>query len=281
MKIGVFVFSTDESIRPAVLARAVEERGFESLWLPEHAHVPTSRETPYPLSADGTLPREYTRIYDPFVALSMAAAVTSTIKLGTGICLVSQREPIKLAKAVASLDRLSDGRFLFGIGAGWLREEMEALGTDFETRWKLTADRVAAMKACWTQDETQYVGDYAQIPPTSVYPKPVQKPHPPIFIGAASRWARQRVAEWADGWMPNYTKPEFLQKGIADLKARVSAAGRDPASVSVTVFGAPVQALDAYRELEVDRCILGLPYAEEAEVLKALDRCAEALLSGE
>ena len=277
MKIGVFVFSTDESIHPAVLARAAEERGFESLWLPEHAHVPTSRETPYPLAADGTLPGQYTRIYDPFVALSMAAAVTERIMLGTGICLVSQREPIKLAKAIASLDRLSGGRFLFGIGAGWLREEMEALGTDFKTRWKLTADRVAAMKACWTQDETQYSGEYVEIPPTLVYPKPIQKPHPPIYIGAGSRWARQRVAEWADGWMPNYTKPEFLRKGIADLKSRVAEAGRDPASVTVTVFGAPHDNLDAYRELDVDRCILGLPHAEEAEVLEVLERYAEAL----
>ena len=277
MKLGVFVFSTDESIHPATLARAAEERGFESLWLPEHAHVPTSRETPYPPAADGRLPRQYTRIYDPFVALSMAAAVTSRIKLGTGICLVSQREPIKLAKAVASLDRLSDGRFLFGIGAGWLREEMEALGTDFEQRWKLTADRIAAMKACWTQEETRFEGEHVQIPSTWVFPKPVQQPHPPIYVGAGSRWARQRVVEWADGWMPNYTKPEFIGKGMADLERRAEQAGRDPSTIEVTVFGAPIDDLDAYRELGVDRCILGLPYAGEAEILSSLDRYAEAL----
>ncbi len=277
MNIGVFIFATDETIHPVRLAPALEERGFESLWFPEHAHVPTSRETPYPLAADGALPRQYTRIYDPFVALSMAAAATRTLKLGTGICLVSQREPIKLAKAVASLDRLSSGRFLFGIGAGWLREEMEALGTDFETRWKLTTERVAAMKACWTQNETSYDGELVTIPPTWVYPKPMQQPHPPIYIGAGSRFARQRVADWADGWMPNYTKPAFIAKGMADLRARVIAAGRDPGSVTVTVFGAPVESLDAYREIGVDRCILALPYGDEAEVLAMVDRYAKAL----
>lgn len=277
MKIGLYIFSTDESIHPATLARAAEERGFESLWLPEHAHVPTSRETPYPPAPDGVLPREYTRIYDPFVALSMAAAVTEKLRLGTGICLVSQREPIKLAKAVASLDRLSGGRFLFGIGAGWLREEMEALGVDFKTRWQLTADRVAAMKACWAQDEVEYEGEHVTIASTWVYPKPQQRPHPPILIGAGSRFARQRVAEWADAWMPNYTKPEFIQKGIVDLKRRVAAAGRDPESVTVTVFGAPVGSLGAYRDMGVERCILALPHASAPEVMARLDEHATLL----
>ena len=157
MKFGVMMFPTDYAIDPVRLGREVEERGFDSLWFPEHAHVPTSRETPYPLAADGTLPREYTRIYDPFVALGVAAGATSSINLGTGICLVTQRDPIVLAKEVATLDRLSGGRFLFGIGAGWLREEMEALGTDFDSRWKLTEERVAAMKKAWTDDEVEYL----------------------------------------------------------------------------------------------------------------------------
>ncbi len=277
MKLGVFIFSTDETMHPAQLARAVEERGFESLWFPEHAHVPTSRETPYPPAADGVLPREYTRIHDPFVALSVAAAVTERIKVGTGICLVSQREPIKMAKAVASLDLLSGGRVILGIGAGWLREEMEALGTAFDSRWKLTADRIAAMKACWTQDEVQYEGDFTKIPPTWVYPKPAQKPHPPILVGAGSRWARQRVVDWGDGWMPNYTKPEFIAKGMADLRARAEAAGRDPDTLSVTVFGAPLDSLDTYRDMGVDRCILGLPYAGDDEVMARLDAYSTAL----
>jgi len=275
MKLGVFIFATDEAMDPAEVARTAEDRGFESLWFPEHAHVPTSRQTPYPLAADGTLPREYTRIYDPFVALGVAAGATSSIRLGTGICLVTQRDPIVLAKEVATLDRLSGGRFLFGIGAGWLREEMEALGTRFETRWKLTEERVAAMKKAWTDDEVEYHGELVDIPRTWIYPKPAQKPHPPILLGAASKWARQRVVDWADGWLPNFPKPEFIARGVEDLRQRAKRAGRDPDSISINVFGAQPEALEEYRRVGVERVIFRLPHAGAEEVVPELDRYAK------
>ena len=277
MKYGVFIFTTDETMHPAELGRAVEERGFESLWFPEHAHVPTSRTTPYPLSDDGSLPREYTRLLDPFVAMTAAATATESLMLGTGICLISQREPIKLAKAVASLDFLSGGRVLFGIGAGWLREEVESFGVRFEQRWKLTAERIAAMKLAWTEDEVEYHGEHVDVQKTWIYPKPVQKPHPPILIGAASKWARQRVVDWADGWMPNYTKPAFIQKGMADIRERAQKAGRDPDSISVTVFGARPASLAEFEQMGVERCILGLPYAGDDEVLAKLDEYASLI----
>lgn len=275
MHYGVFMFATDRAMHPAELARAAEERSFESVWVPEHAHIPVERRTPYPLARDGRLPEMYVRIYDPFVALAAAAGATQSIKLGTGICLVSQRNPILLAKEVASLDRLSGGRFLFGIGAGWLREEMEALGTDFKTRWKLTAERVAAMKRAWTEDEVEYAGELVKVPRTWIYPKPVQRPHPPVLIGAASRYARQRVVDWGDGWLPNRTDPPFVERGMADLRARAEKAGRNPASVPTTVFGAGPEALDAYERLGVERCIFMLPSAPADQVVPELDRLAK------
>jgi probable F420-dependent oxidoreductase len=279
MKYGVFIFATDRSMHIGSLAKAAEERGFESLWVPEHAHIPVDRQTPYPMAKDGKLPEMYTRIYDPFVALGVAAGATAELKLGTGICLVSQRDPILLAKEIATLDRLSGGRFLFGIGAGWLREEMEALGTKYETRWKVTEERVAAMKRAWTDDEVEFSGEFVNVPPTMIYPKPVQRPHPPIYIGAASRWARQRVVDWADGWLPNRSDPAFVERGIADLRSRAEKAGRDPASIGTTVFGAPPDALDSYARMGVERCIFMLPSAPQEEVLPELDRFAKLLVA--
>ncbi len=276
MQYGVSIMATDRTIDIVSLAPAVEERGFESLWVPEHLHIPVDR-MPYPLAEDGVLPEPYKRTYDPFVSLAMAAAVTRELKLGTGVCLVSERDPILLAKEVASLDRLSGGRFLFGIGAGWLRQEMEALGTAYETRWKLTEERVAALKLAWTEDEVSYSGEFVNIPPTLIYPKPVQRPHPPIYIGAASRWARRRVAAWADGWLPNVSDPRFLERGIADIRARAEQAGRDPGSICVSVFGADSEALDEYARIGVERCVFGLPSAPAEEVMPALDRFAKHL----
>ena len=275
MKYGVFMFATDKAMHIADLARAAEERGFESLWVPEHAHIPTERRTPYPLARDGELPEMYTRIYDPFVTLGVAAGVTREIKLGTGICLVSQRDPIMLAKEVASLDRLSGGRFLFGIGAGWLREEVEAMGTAFESRWQVTEERIAAMKRAWTDDEVEYSGKFVNIPPTWIYPKPLQQPHPPVYIGAASRYARQRVVDWGDGWLPNRTDPPFVERGMADIRARAEKAGRDPESIPTTVFGSAPEALDEYERMGVERCIHRLPSAPAEEVLSELDTFAK------
>jgi len=274
MKYGVFIFATDESIGVAEIARAAEERGFESLWLPEHVHIPVSRETPYPLSPDGVLPEMYKRTYDPFVALGVAAGATADLKLGTGICLVTERDPLVLAKEVATIDRLSGGRFLFGIGAGWLREEMEALGTRFGTRWKVARERIEAMKLAWTEPEPEYRGEFVQFGKTFVFPKPLQQPHPPILIGAGSRWARQRVVDWDAQWLPNRTRPDFIERGILDIRKRASAAGKDPESFPTTVFGPIEGALGAYEQMGVERCIFNLPSAPAGEVLPELDRLA-------
>ena len=200
MKYGCFIFATDYAIRPDELARALEERGFESFWVPEHTHIPASRRSPWP---GGTpLPEEYWHTLDPFVALGAAAAVTSRLRLGTGICLVIERDPITLAKEVASLDWISRGRVLFGVGGGWNPEEMENHGTDFTSRWKVLRERIAAMKEIWTRDEAEFHGKHVNFDKIWSYPKPVQKPYPPILMGGAGPHARQRAAEFDGHWMP-------------------------------------------------------------------------------
>ena len=258
MKLGVFFFTGDRAPPVLDFARTVEGYGFESLWVPEHVHIPTVRTTPFPGAADGVLPPQYFRCADPLLTLAVAGAATTTLKLGTGVCLVSEREPLGLAKAIATLDRDSQGRVVFGIGAGWLREEMETLGTPFEARWDVTTERVAALKALWTAEEAEFHGEWVDIPRTTLLPKPAQSPHPPIHIGAVSRWSRQRVVDWADGWMPLYADPRFIEKGMQDLRERALAAGRDPDSIETTVFGAELDALAEYRRLGVDRCIFML-----------------------
>ena len=272
MKHGAFIFATDRSIDISQLAQEVEQRGFESLWVPEHAHIPDHLETRFPLSDDGELPEMYKRIHDPFVALSFAAAATKTLKLGTGITLVSQREPIVMAKTVASLDRLSGGRVLLGIGAGWLREEMEPLGTRFEDRWKVTTERVAAMRSAWTEDLAAFDGEFVSFPATRVDPKPVQENGPPILIGAGSKWARQRVVDWGDAWMPNIPKPDFIERGMEDLARRAREAGK--AEPPTTVFGAATTDVGFFEGLGVDRVIHVLSSAPADVVLPELDALA-------
>lgn len=274
MKFGVFIFATDLAMDPVELAVAAEERGFESLFVPEHVHMPVDRETPFPRSEDGSLPVEYRRIHDPFVALGAAAGATSEIRLGTGICLVTEHEPIALAKQIASLDMISGGRFDFGIGAGWLAEEMEPLGVRFKDRWKVTEQRIEAMKEMWTQVESEYHSEFVDIPRTEVIPKPVQNPHPPILIGAGSKWARQRVVDWADGWLPNITAPGFVERGIQDIQSRAYEAGRDFDEISIHVFGGDDDAIAEYERMGVDRLIFRLPHAGAEEVLPELDRLA-------
>jgi len=200
MLVGVFHFPTDYGIDVRDLARALEERGFESLFVCEHTHIPASRRTPFP--SGGELPKRYSHTHDPFIALSFAAAATRTLKLGTGVALVPERDPITTAKLVASLDQLSEGRFLFGIGGGWNAEEMENHGTRYETRFKLLRERVLAMKALWTQDEAQFHGELVRFDPVWLYPKPRQKPHPPILLGGETDHTLRRVAEFCDGWLP-------------------------------------------------------------------------------
>jgi len=274
MKYGAFQFSTDYSMRPEEVARALEERGFESYFVPEHTHIPASRKSPFP--GGGNLPRDYWHTLDPFVALGAAAAVTTRLRLGTGICLVIERDPIVLAKEVATLDYVSRGRVLFGIGGGWNAEEMEHHGTDFASRWTLLRERIAAMQAIWTQDEAEYHGKFVNFDRIWSFPKPVQKPHPPILMGGSGPHARQRAVDFDGGhWMPVIGR-DPIDEAFADLQQRAERAGRDPAAVSVTLFGArPDEArLAAWRDLGVARVLFPLPAAGADKVLPLLDQYA-------
>ena len=273
MKYGVAMFPTDYAIQADALARELEARGFESLWLPEHTHIPASRKSPWPGGAD--LPRDYWHTLDPFVALGAAAAVTKTLMLGTGICLVIERDPIILAKEVASLDFISRGRVLFGIGAGWNAEEMEDHGTPFSERWKILRERISAMKAIWTQEEAEYHGKYVNFDKLWSFPKPVQKPYPPILMGGSGTHARQRAAEFDGHWMPIIGR-DPLDEAIADLRQRAEKAGRDPAAVSVSLFGVrPDEGkLAAWRDMGVARVVFFVPSALAGTVLPLVDQYA-------
>ncbi len=271
MKYGVAMFPTDYAIPTDALARELEARGFESLWLPEHTHIPAIRKSPWPGGAD--LPRDYWHTLDPFVALGAAAAVTRTLMLGTGICLVIERDPIILAKEVASLDFISGGRVLFGIGGGWNAEEMEDHGTPFSERWKILRERIAAMKAIWTQEEAQYHGKYVNFDKLWSYPKPIQKPYPPILMGGSGPHARQRAAEFDGHWMPIIGR-DPLDEAMADLRQRAEKAGRDPATVTVSLFGVrPDEGkLAGWRDMGVTRVVFFVPSAPGATVLPLLDQ---------
>jgi probable F420-dependent oxidoreductase len=277
MKTGVVIFATDYAIRIDELARAAEERGFESLWVPEHTHIPTSRRSPFAGGAE--LPREYKHTLDPFVALATAAAVTRRLRVGTGICLVIERDPITTAKEVASLDFLSNGRFEFGIGGGWNAEEMENHGTEFKSRFRLLRERVLAMNEIWTKDEASFHGQFVNFDPIWSYPKPVQKPHPPILLGGESHHTLQRVVDFCDGWFPRGRNAEAILPGLADLKTRAAKAGRDMKTISVTVFGAkPERAtLDSYAAAGITRVIFRLPPEGRDTVLPLLDQWAKLI----
>jgi probable F420-dependent oxidoreductase len=275
MHIGVLMFPTDYAVRPDDLARAAEARGFESLWFPEHTHIPTSRRSPWP--GGPNLPKEYWHTHDLFVALAAAAAVTTRLRVGSGICLLVERDPIVTAKEVASVDVLSRGRLLFGIGGGWNAEEMEDHGTDFRTRWKLLRERVLAMKRIWTEDEPSFEGEFVGFPPLWSWPKPVQRPHPPVLLGGHGPRALRRVVDYCDGWMPISVRGGDIPAGIADLRRLAAEKGRDPATLSVSVYGAPMDrdALAHLRDAGVERAIFPLPSADADTVLPLLDRGAE------
>ncbi len=277
MHYGVCIFPTDYSIRIDDLARATEERGFESLFVPEHTHIPGSRRTPFP--SGGELPREYSHTLDPFVALTAAAAATRTLKVGTGICLLIEHDPIITAKEVASLDLLSGGRVLFGIGGGWNAEEMENHGTAFKTRFRVLRERVLAMKEIWTKDAAEFHGEFVNFDPIWSWPKPVQKPHPPILLGGESGYTLQRVVDFCDGWFPRGRNAAAILPGLADLKARAARAGRDMKTISVSVFGAQADeaALGRYAEAGITRAILRLPPEPRNTVLPLLDRYAKLI----
>jgi probable F420-dependent oxidoreductase len=275
MHFGLTMFATDFAIRVDELARAAEARGFESLWLPEHTHIPASRRSPWPGGPE--LPKEYWHTHDLFVALAVAAAVTRTLKVCTGICLVVERDPITTAKEVASLDALSNGRVLFGIGGGWNAEEMENHGTPFKTRWSLLRERVEAMKKIWTEDEAEYHGEFVNFDPIWSWPKPIQKPHPPIFLGGHTSRTLQRVVDYCDGWIPIPVRAGDLTAQIKDLHQRAEKAGRDPRSIAIATYGGPPDdaVVQQYRDAGVDHYIFGLSPAGRDTVLGLLDRYAE------
>jgi probable F420-dependent oxidoreductase len=277
MNFGVVMFPTDYSIAPGDLARALEERHFESVWFPEHTHIPTSRRSPWP--GGGELPKEYWSAYDPFLALTAAAMTTSRLRLGTGICLVVERDPIVTAKEVATLDRLSNGRVEFGIGGGWNAEEMENHGTRFPQRWRVLRERVLAMKEIWTKEEAEFHGEFVSFDPIRALPKPVQKPHPPVIMGGDGEKTFDRVIEFADGWMPILRPHTDPVAKIPELRRRAEKAGRDPKSISISIFFAKADkaAIESLAKAGVDRAILGLPSAGKDKILPLLDAYAAVM----
>lgn len=278
---GVLMFPTDYAVPPATLAKAAEARGFESLFFPEHTHIPTNRHTPWP--GGGDLPREYWHSHDPYVALAAAASVTTNLKLGTGITLVTQRDPIVMAKQVASLDLISDGRVVLGIGAGWNAEEMANHGVVYAQRWAIVRERVLAMRQIWTQEEAEFHGEFVDFDPLWAYPKPRQAGGPKILLGASSKWAYERIADYADGWMPIHQDPARAASqgaidyagGIAATRAAWSAAGRQ-GNPDFSIFGVgdDQRRVAELAELGFNRIIFGLPSADADVVMPLLDRYA-------
>jgi len=271
MKIGVFYFPADYGIDPGELGAALEARGFDSLYVCEHTHIPTSRKTPFP--SGGELPKKYVHTHDPFIALAFAAATTKKLKLGTGVCLVPQHDPIVTAKTIASLDQLSNGRFIFGIGAGWNVEEMENHGAQYDTRFKLMRERVLAMKKIWTEEAAAYHGQFVNFDPIWSYPKPKQRPHPPILLGGETDYTLKRVVEFCDGWFPR-AKPGIDMRGtLGRLHQFAEKSGRDPKSLTTVVFRAAADpaVLAGYREAGIDGALLEVPDLGRDEILRTLD----------
>ncbi len=280
MHFGASIFFTDYSIAPGELAKALESRGFESLWAAEHSHIPLSRKSAW--GGGGDLPKQYYDVMDPFVALTAAAAVTTKLNLGTGVCLVNQRDPIQTAKLVASIDQISNGRFLFGVGNGWNQDEMENHGTVFATRHKLVRERIEAMRAIWTQTKAEYHGEFVNFDPMMTWPKPVQKPHPPVIVGGAYPYAARRAARYGDGWMPLGGRPG--QYGdvfdyVPKFREMLKEAGRESASCPVSLFGSTddTDILKRYRDLGIVRVSIGLPAAKADTILPILDKCAKLI----
>jgi probable F420-dependent oxidoreductase len=275
IKLGLTTWSTDYSVSPVDLARGAEDRGFESVFVPDHTHIPTSRRSPYPNGGD--LPTEYSHGLDPIVALSAMAAATSRIRLGTAICLVVERDPIVLAKQVATIDHLSGGRVELGIGGGWNREEMANHGTRFEDRWELLRERVEAMRAIWSEDEAEYHGRHVDFDPIWSWPKPVQRPGPPVLVGGAGPKAIQRVVEYGDGWIPPVGWEAELLARVAELRDLAAGQGRPEPAVTVVGVKPKRDVLAQLEDHGVDRALIALPVEGRDETLRRLDRYAELL----
>ena len=282
IKIGVYCFLTDYSVDVATLAARAEELGFESLWLPEHPIIPKNRtQEAYPGAEGGVLPKHYFDAVDPFVALARASAVTTTIKLATGICLLPERNPIQLAKEVATLDMYSKGRFLFGIGAGWLKEETEIMGGNFERRWSQSRESVLAMKQLWTKVESEFHGEFYDFPPVYSFPRPVQRPHPPVHLGGDAKKVLSRVVEYGDGWMPTMATAsvESIRAGRSEIDRLATEAGRNPADIEITAFHHPADRglIASMADAGADRVILELKTASEPETLAQLENHAKVV----
>jgi probable F420-dependent oxidoreductase len=276
MQFGATMFPTDYAIDPVRLGRELENRGFDSLFFPEHTHIPTSRLTPFP--AGGELPDEYRHTIDPFVALGAIAATATQLKLGTGILLIIERDTITTAREVASLDHISNGRVLFGIGAGWNREEMANHGTEYPKRWRKMREQVLAMKEIWTKDEAQFHGDFVNFDPIWQWPKPAQRPHPPVIIGGDGPKAKEALLEYGDGWIP---RPQDRFAPLADRIAEINQllAERGRAPVPIWAFGAPLDAsaIEKLEQAGVGTCVFRLPSASPDEALATIDQCTEVM----
>ena len=280
MSVGVSTPLPAYTVDPAFMARKAEELGFESIWYAEHPAVPVESNSPFPATG-GEIPWTYSHFTDPYIALARASGATSTIKLGTGITLVPERNPLLLAKEIASLDRFSGGRFLFGIGTGWLREETEIFGGDFEHRWTQTREALEVMKELWTRDEAEYHGKYYNFPPVKSYPKPAQQPHPPIIVGGMARNVLRRIVAHADGWLPNRVTPAEVEDSRKRLDAMAEEAGRDPKSITISVYGQPADGdlVQSYLNAGADRVVVRPDHvANEYEMGKQLERMAEAVI---
>ncbi len=291
MDVGILMFVTGQSLPVTELAKECEARGIESLWVPEHPVVPAAYETRYPLSEDGKLPRPYTDLPDQFAVLAAAAAVTNRLRIGTGICLVPERDPVMLAHQVASLDWLSGGRFLFGIGAGWLKEEMDLFTPHFAYRFAFMREAVEAMRALWTGEPAAFSGKWIGFPAAVCRPRPVQRPHPPVILGGMGPNALKRVATWGDGWMPIALAPDAIRAARAEIDRLAADAGREARRISVSVMiGAPPgmetpmldtmpsrDILDAYAAAGADRVMVSVPTLGRDDALRHLDRVASSI----
>jgi probable F420-dependent oxidoreductase len=280
MAVGTSVPLPAYTIDPAFMAQKAEELGFESIWYAEHPAVPVHSASPFPATG-GEIPWTYSHFTDPYIALARASAVTTTIKLGTGITLVPERNPLLLAKEIAALDLYSGGRFLFGIGTGWLREETELMGGDFPHRWTQTREAIEVMKALWTQEEAEYHGRYFDFPLVRSYPKPAQKPHPPIIIGGLAKNVLRRIVDHADGWLPNRITPAEVETSRGLLNEMATEAGRDPSAITISVYGQEPkrEVVQSYLNAGADRVVVRPEYVEsEAQMGEQLERMAEAVL---
>lgn len=280
MDTGISTTVSSQTTDVAALAQRAERVGFESFWLPEHPVIPVNTDSRYGGTPDGSIPAFMNDLGDPLIGLAMASVSTHKIKLGTAVSLVPEHNPLLQAKQIATLDLLSGGRFIFGIGAGWLKEETEIMGGDFEHRWSQTREAVSAMKELWTKDEAEFHGRFYDFPPVRCSPKPVQKPHPPVLLGGFAPNVFKRIAAWGDGWMPIRVTPEQVKMGRATLDELANAAGRDPKSLSVTVAGAPADrdSISRLEEAGADRVIVAVPREAGVDPLSAIDELAEKVI---